>query len=174
MAAQGITMKQVNKYVAPDQFRQEQVLPFGTVIAYTDNKSGWLAVPQGVQNMPPEILKQAQGELFRQLPALLLATGRTVNAVEENTVEIAAGSERVRVVIDPATGLPARMLYRGTGETGAPTEVSESFSDWRVVDGLRVPFKIVQEEGGKKVAEATATEYKFNSGLTAQELGKRP
>src|SRR5260221_13545450 len=116
MAAQGIMMKQVNKYLVPDQFRQEQVLPFGTIIAYTDNKTGWLAAPQGVQNMPAEVLKQAQGELLRQLQALLLAASRTVSAVDQNTVEISAGTEAVRVAFDPATGLPARLMYRATVE----------------------------------------------------------
>jgi len=124
--------------------------------------------------MPAEVLKQARGELFRVLPAMLLAASRTVNGVDENTVEITGGGETVRLVMDPATGLPARMVYRGMGETGAPTEVVESFSDWREEQGLRLPFKITVEEGGKKVADAVVSGYKINSGLTAQEVGKRP
>jgi hypothetical protein len=86
--------------------------------------------------------------------------------VDENTVEIVDGGQSVRVAFDPATGLPVRMIYDGN--------VTESFSDWREVEGMRLPFKIVVEQGGQKAADATVSEYKINSGLTAQELGRRP
>src|SRR4029077_18071063 len=54
-AAGGFKVKQVSKYLAPDHLRQEQELPFGKIIAYTDGKSGWVATPQGVQPMPADV-----------------------------------------------------------------------------------------------------------------------
>ena len=163
MTAQGTSLKQVTKYIAPDHLRLEQNLPFGLLTIYTDGKSGWMAAPQGVQNLPGEVLKQVQGELFRQPPTLLMA--KTANAVDENTVEIAGGSESVRLSFDPATGLLARMVYDTT---------TEIFSDWRDVDGLKLPHKIVVEENGQKVAEATVTSFVVNGGLRAEDLGRRP
>jgi hypothetical protein len=81
--AGGLKMKQRNRWLAPSHFRQEQELPFGKVVAYTDGKTGWLSTPQGFLPMPPQILKQAQGEVFR-LPVHLLLADRdpslTVNA----------------------------------------------------------------------------------------------
>jgi len=183
-AAGGIRLKLVDMYVAPDQFRQEQELPGAKIIEYSDGKSGFLSTPQGVQPMPAEALKQAQGELFREPYALMLSdrdASRIVNAVGENTVEVAAanGGPKVTVEFDPATGLPARETYTEPGQNGAPAETADIFSDWRTVagntlPGLRLPFKAIQLENGMKILEVTVSEYKINSGLTAAELSKRP
>jgi hypothetical protein len=178
MAAGGLTIKQVNLFLAPTYLRQEQELPFGKMTAFSDGKSGWLAAPpQGVLPMPAEILKQAQGVIFRDLTGLMLSTrdaSRKVNAVGENTVEIAnADGQSVKVEFDPATGLPLKETYAAAGMAGAT--VVETMSDWRDAGGgVKVPFKTVLEQNGQKVAEGTASEFKFNVGLTPEELGKRP
>ena len=48
-----------------------------------------------------------------------------------------------------------------------PTKSSLSFRDWREVNGIRLPYKFVIEQGGQKFAEATVSEWKLNGGLTA-------
>jgi outer membrane lipoprotein-sorting protein len=178
-AAGGIKIKQVNMYLAPGELRQEQELPFGKVIAYTDGKTGWMSTPQGEQPMPAEVLKQAQGEIFREPYALMLSDrdpSRVVNAIGENTVEIstATGGLSVRMEFDPATGLPARETYTDIGSGGAPAETTDIFSEWRDVAGMKLPFKAIQLENGMKMLEVTVSEYKINSGLSAAELSKRP
>jgi predicted Zn-dependent peptidase len=178
-AAGGINIRQVSMYLAPEQLRQEQELPFGKIIAYTDGKSGWLSTPQGVQAMPAEILKQAQGEMFREPYALMLSdrdASRVVNAVGENSIEISAagGGLRVRIEFDPATGLPTRETYTEPGATGAPAETTDIFSDWRDIAGIKMPYKAVQQENGMKTLEVIVSEYKINGGLAAAELSKRP
>ncbi len=111
-AAQGgITMKQTVRYLAPGHFRQDQVLPFGTIVAYINGDAGWLSTPQGTQDMPAQIVKQAQGEVFRNLITLMLSdrlAGRTVNAVSANAVEISGGGQVARLEFD-AAGLPAKL-----------------------------------------------------------------
>jgi len=178
-AAGGIRLKVVSMYLAPDQFRQEQEIPGAKIIEYSDGKSGFLSTPQGVQPMPAEALKQAQGELFREPYALMLSDrdpARVVNAVGENTVEIsvANGGLSVKVEFDPGTGLPAREIYTEPGQNGAPAETTEIYSDWREIAGMKLPFKAIQLENGMKMLEVTVSEYKINSGLTAATLSKRP
>jgi len=176
-AAGGIKIRQVNMYLAPDRLRQEQDMPFGKIIAYTDRKTGWLATPQGVEPMPAEVMEQSQGALFRQPFTLMLSDrddSRMVNAVEENTIEIAAGKFSVRIELDPATGLPARQMYTDIGSGGAPTPTTDSFSDWRETGGVRLPYKVSQQENGIKILEMTLSGYKINSGLSEAELSKRP
>jgi predicted Zn-dependent peptidase len=174
----GLKIGLVNMFLAPDKVRQEQQIPGGKVISYSDGKSGWLATPQGVQPMPAETLKQGQAELFREPLLLLLSDrdpARTVNAIGDNAVEIStAGGLGVRLEFDPATGLPARQTYNGPGVTGAPAEITEIFSDWRETAGIQLAHKVVQQENGVKTLEATVSEYKLNSGLTEAELSKRP
>jgi len=133
--------------------------------------------------MPAEALKQAQGEMFREPYALMLSdrdASRTVNAIDENAVEIsAANGLSVKIEFDPATGLPAREVYIEPGQNGAPAETTDIFSDWREIAGntmagLRLPFKVIQLENGMKMLEVTVSEYKINSGLNVEELSKRP
>jgi zinc protease len=177
-AAGGMKMKQQNRWVAPSTLRQDQVLPIGTIIAFTDGKSGWLSMPQGLMPMPAPVLKQAQGEIFREWLTLVLSdrdASRTITAVAPSAVEIStADGLKVGVEFDEATGLPLRQSYQETGMGGPPSEVKETFSDWRDVGGIKLPFKVLIEQNGKKAGDAVVSEIKLNTGVTAEELGKKP
>ncbi len=175
-SAGGMKVKETTRIVG-DQFRQDQELPFGTMTAYTDGKTGWLASPQGTMAMPPDILKQARGDLFRELPALMLSArdaSRTVNAVGDNAVEISGGGISVKVEFDPATGLPLRETYQEPGPNGAPSQVVETISDWNDAGGVKMPFKIALEQDGRKAGDAVVARYQFNTGLKAEDLAKKP
>ncbi len=159
-----------------EQFRQDQELPMGKIVAYTDGKTGFLITPQGAMGMPAEVLRQARGDMLRELPALMLSTrdsSRTVNAVGDSTVEISGGGLSVKVDFDPATGFPSKLSYQEPGQAGAPSQVTETVSDWRDAGGVKMPFKIVLEQDGKKAGEATVSSYQFNTGLKAEDLGKK-
>lgn len=175
LQANGMKVKQTAQWVAPDTLRQTQELPFGKIIAVWDGKSGWLSTPQGTMPMPPPVQQQVAGELFR-LPFRLFSgtAGQTVNAVGENTLQVSAGKETVRVELDPATGLPARSSYQSIGMQGAPQQVTASYGDWRDVSGLKVPFRVTIEQGGQKFAEGVVSDVKINTGLSAEEVGKKP
>jgi hypothetical protein len=176
-SAGGMTIKQNTRLVG-NQVRVEEELPFGKISIYSDGKSGWMATPQGATALPAEILEQMRGESFRDLVGLVLSirdTTRVVNAVDPNTVQIAtSGGQNVKLAFDPATGLPATQTYQETGQNGAPSQTVEIFSDWRDVAGIKMPFKIVLQQDGKKAGEATAASYQFNSGLKAEDLAKKP
>jgi hypothetical protein len=160
-----------------EQFRQDQELPVGKIVAYTDGKTGFLITPQGTMGMPPEVLRQARGDLFRTLPAVLLSTRdstRTVNAVGDNAVEISGGGVSVKVEFDPATGLPSKLNYQEPGQNGAPSQVVETMSDWRDAGGgLKMPYKVALEQDGRKAGEGTVSGYEFNTGLKAEDLSKK-
>jgi zinc protease len=171
-SAGGMKMRQVIRVLLPNQLREDQALPVGTIVVYSDGKTGWLSTPQGVTPMPGEVLKQAQGEIFRDLIGLMLSSrdaSRTVNAVGENAVQISsADGISVKVEFDPATGLPARETYQETGE------VVEGYSDWRETAGIKMPFKGSLQQDGKKVGDVTVAGYQFNTGLKADDLSKKP
>ena len=99
---------------------------------------------------------------------------RTVSAVGPGAVEISGGGQSVRVEFDEATGLPLRQIYQETGMGGAPSEVKETYSDWRDVNGVKLPFKVSIEQNGKNSGEAVVSEIKLNTGLSVDELSKKP
>ncbi len=173
----GMKIRQKSSWIATGAIRQDQVLGAMTIVAYTDGKSGWLAQPQGVMPMPAPVMKQAQGELFREWFSLLLSDrdpSRTVSAAGPNAVEISGPGQSVKVEFDDASSLPLRQIYAETGMDGTPSEVKETFSDWREVNGIKLPFKISIEQNGKNAGEAAIAEIKLNTGLSADELSRKP
>ena len=173
--AQGGVMKakQTNQSVLPSQFRQTQELPFGKMVAYSDGATGWLQTSQGVVPMPADVIQQVQMEVFRQLFGLLLSdrvSTRTVNALGENKLEISdEAGHTVSVELDPASSLPVKQGYVQSGKP-----VLETFSEWRDVDGIKLPFRIVIEQGGAKFADVAVSSWKLNSDLKPEDLSKRP
>ena len=179
MAAQGgMKIKQNNRYLAPGYFRQDQELPFGKISAYTDGKMGWLAMDvsgkKQFQPMPPPVLKQAQGELFRNLLHVMLADrdpSLEMRAAGDQSMEISAkDGESVTIELDPSTGIPSKETYQQAG--GASIE--ETFSDWRDVEGLKMPFKMTLLQNGKPAGELTVTKYELNTGLKVEDLSQKP
>ena len=174
------TFRQINTYVAPNHLKMEQVVGAMQITMYTDGSMGWVAQGQQSQNLPPQLLPQLRGELFRQLIPLMLSdrdTSRRVNAVGDDAVEISgplgSGTESVRVEFDSETGYPSRLVYQTQGAPGAGSEAVEVLSDWRDVNGVKLPFVIEQTDGGNPAGSAQAT-YEMNVGVSADELSLRP
>jgi zinc protease len=168
-------VKQTNSYLAPSTMRQDIELPFGKQSVYSDGAAGWLAGFQGVQALPPAVVKQVRGEVFRQIVRLALSDrdpDLTVNYVGDGKLDISSkAGESVRVEIDPKTGMPLKIAYQQEGGQG---NVVQEYSDWRDVSGIRLPFAWTITQAGKKYASATIDDYKVNSGLTAEVLSKKP
>ncbi len=175
--AGGLKSAQVNYWLAPGIFRQENVLPFGKVVAYSDGKSGWLHSPQGPMPLAGAQLKQVQSEIFRNYVGLLQSDqhpDRTVSLTGPDTLTISdKAGESVELKIDPATRLISSESYRQMQPAGPPSEVSIALSDFRDVDGLKLPFKMTLSQGDNKVAEAVVSEYKLNSGIKPEDLARQ-
>jgi zinc protease len=175
----GATMKvkQTNSFIVPWTVRQDNELPFLKQSVYSDGASGWLSGMQGVQNLTAPVLKQIRGEAFRQLASLAMSDrdpNRTVNYVGEGVIEISSkDGESVRLSVDEKTGLPLKVAYQQSPAEGG-TSIEEIFSDWRDVNGIRLPFQWTTMQGDKKFAGVTVQDYKINSGLTVETLGTRP
>jgi zinc protease len=174
--AGGLKMKQHNRYLAPAYFRQDLELPFGKISTFSDGKTGWQSNPRGVTPMAPAVLNQIRGVVFRNLPRAVLADrdgAMKVNAVGQDTVEISSSDGRVLKLKFDATGLPASESYQEAGPTG-PASIEESFSDWRDVNGVKLPFKKTILQGGKHFADVSIQEYQLNSGVKPEELSQKP
>ncbi|MEB2359879.1 MAG: insulinase family protein [Bryobacteraceae bacterium] len=164
-------------WLAPNVFRQQQVLPFGKITAFYDGAAGWIASPQGINPIAGPVLNQVRSEMFRVFYPLMLSDrnpDRTVHSAAPGEVEISdKQGNSVRLTIDETTGLPIRRSYRTTGQQG-PVEVEEVLSEWKEVDGVQLPFRIVVNQGGKKFSEAAIREIRINTGLKQEELSKQP
>lgn len=170
-------VKQTTSFIVPSVFRQDNELAVFKQSVYSDGTSGWLAGMQGIQNLPPPVLKQIHGEAFRLLVRLAVSDrdpDRTVSLASPGVLEISSkDGESVRLTIDEKTGLPEKLGYQQSPAEGGAA-VEEIFSDWRDIGGLHLPFQWDVMQKGKKFAGVSVQDYKINSGLTAEALGTKP
>jgi len=178
IAPGGGRVKVTQRWLASGAIRQESESSAGWVKVFWDGKYGWMATPRETAVLNGPLLKQIRGDLFRMYYSLLLSdrlAGRTVNAVDNGTVEISDPSgEVVRIVCDPESGLPSRLLFESVNAAGPSVSVSEQFSDFRDVAGVRVPYKMTITQGGQKFADMVVTDLRVNTGIKVEELQKRP
>ena len=67
----------------------------------------------------------------------------------------------MRVYVDSVTHLITRVV--GTFGAGqGTTELAAEFSDYRTVEGIKVPFRVVNFSGTNKIAETLVVEVRFN------------
>jgi hypothetical protein len=52
--------------------------------------------------------------------------------------------------------------------------VDEEYSDFREVNGIKVPFHVTYHQGGKHLADTTVSQFQINSGLHLEDLERRP
>lgn len=164
--------------ILPNQVRQEQELPFGKVIAAYDGQTGFLVAPgaPGPQPMPAPVVKQVRDELFSTLVVLLQSdtiAGRTVNAVNETTIEVTdADGNAAKVEIDAATGLPAKLTVEVMGPQGKMA-VDRVYADWKDVNGLKFPHKTTILQGGKAAGVTISETIQTNTGVKPEEIMKK-
>jgi hypothetical protein len=174
----GAKIVQTDKWIAPTNFRQDATLPAGRVTAYTDGKVGWISTPQGWGPLTGVQRSQVFGDLFRVYYRMLLSDrieGRAVNAIDGNSVQITDPTGQVASVeFDAQTHLPIRASYDTQQAGGAPIYSEDVYEDFREIGGVKVPFKITINQGGRKFADVVVKDYKINTGLVPLELARRP
>ncbi|MGB7762730.1 MAG: pitrilysin family protein [Bryobacteraceae bacterium] len=168
---------ETDRWIAPSHLRQDSQQTTGPIYSYSDGKIGWMSTPRGTGPLSGAILKQVRSEVFHVYFSLLQAGGEggpSVVAVDDRTVEISNGEQIVRLVIDPATGLPQQLLYDSPQPNGPALSMEEEYSDFREVNGIQVPFHVTYHRGGKYLAESAVREYRINVGLHLEDLERRP
>ena len=142
---------------------------------YCDGKLGWFSAPRGAGPLRGALLQEMRNEVFHIYFSLLLAGDEAnVAAVDDRTVEISAGDQTVRLVIDPATALPHQLLYDSPQPNGPAQPMEEEYSNFREVDGIQVPFHVTYHQGGKYLAESAVSQLQINTGLQLEDLERRP
>jgi len=167
-----------DRWLAPETFRQDQVISGQEVSVFYDGKIAWLAQPARSMALPPSMLEQIRGEQFRLLFRLALSDqteGRTVSYIGSGILHIAgSGGSWVRLAVDENTHLPKRFTYRLTEGQRVPITMEESLEDWREVDGVKMPGRIVTRQNRLVFSDFHVVELLLNSGLPSKELERRP
>jgi zinc protease len=177
-AGGGMTASEMERWMAPGNIREEGDTAQGRVVVYSDGKSGWVTRGRASGILLGTQLKALQGDLFRAYFSLLLSdrvAGRTVSALDEDTIEIAsADGLAVQIAVNPETGLPERFSYLQPLASGPPALIQETITQFGEVAGLRVPYQHSTRREGNAFSESSVKEFKVNSGLVLTDLERRP
>jgi hypothetical protein len=168
---------ETDHWIAPSHLRQEGVTTRnGTIVRYTDGTNGWISNGRASAGLNGPGLKHTLSDLLRVPVSLLLSDrvpGRTVNALDDRTVEITEQDRIARIVLDPETGLPATILYEAPVDQGPAYQFQEDLSNYRNVNGIQLPYAVHIIQNGLPFADGV-TEYKLNQGLKPEVLQRRP
>jgi zinc protease len=176
VSAGGAQIAMTERWLAPGYLRQDSTSATGKLSVYCDGKMGWIASANVAHALTGVQLRQEQSDLFRIVLPLMLSDrvpARQLNAVDDETVEISQGKDSVRLVFDPDTGLPKNALYEAITAAGM-LPVIETYSDYRDLNGLKIPYKVAITLSGKKYQDLTMKSMQINTGLKVADLEKRP
>jgi len=167
--------------VYPDRVYQSMLTPMGAVAMALVGEEGWMKSPQGTMPMQDAIKKNIKESLLRD-PVFLFAHARglRVQHLGERTFAdgkaidlLVAGREGTfHLYLDPVTNMPKGASYQTVGREG-PANVEEVYSDYRDVSGVKMPFKTVASQDGKKVSETTFKEMRVNGPVDRKWFDKK-
>jgi hypothetical protein len=160
----------------PNRVRVETKLPDLLSIQVYDGEHAWVRDPQGLHDVPERFVRDLQSSLRRDTIALLLAavdgsvSVRALQEIRSDTgivqqgLELTGpGLEPVVLYINPSTGLIAKQTYVAGGP-GQPI-IEESFSDYRVVDGVQVAHTAAVRRAGQLMLERRVNVISINPPL---------
>ncbi|WP_233992640.1 M16 family metallopeptidase [Salinibacter altiplanensis] len=165
----------------PNQLRTEVSTAMGNITVVNDGETMKMKTPQGTRTAPPSARGQIMGQLWRSLPYLMASLdheGLTVAAEGETTVDgtryrVAdvqppAGSEYT-LYLHAETMRPERLTLEQTNpQTGQQVSVTQTFTDFREVSGVRLPFttETIQSTGdGENTVTANIQSLDINADL---------
>ena len=156
----------------PDKMRVER----GPLTIVTDGETVKMKKGEQTRTLPSSMKGRITAQLWRSLPYLMAnldRDGLSVKAQGEKTVD---GTAYQAVRVDPPTGggytlyldaetMQPRRMKREATRRGKTTTVRQTFSDYREVQGMTVPFKTVTKQGGRTI-NATLQSLKVNVDMT--------
>ncbi len=158
----------------PDRYRVDADMPGGKVAQVYADGHYWIQDARGVNELPPDARGPIQSSVQRDLVRVLVkaATGklvvRDVDSDEDpslGAIEVSgAGMSPLTLFVNRDNGLIERARY-----VAAPGEgrSEETYSDYRNVNGVQVPFHTVVRRAGLSPLERDVKTVRFNVPLPA-------
>jgi hypothetical protein len=168
----------------PNRAHIETRLPDATVVQVYDGARAWVKDPNGLHDVPEQMVQELRLGLRRDTIAALLAAydgrlrarilpdvkvegGKIHHALELSAHDL----DPLVLYIDPESHLVARQTYVAGG-AGQPL-VEELFSDYKPVDGVQIAFTATVRRGQQTVIERKVVDLRINDPLDPA-LFRRP
>jgi outer membrane lipoprotein-sorting protein len=155
----------------PDQLRTELSTPMGKITVVDNGQTMKMKTPRGTQTAPPPVRNQVTGQLWRSVPYLMANLDHQKLSFRARSDTTMGGTTYRRVRVEPPTGSaftlqlnaetmrPERLTLQTTNpRSGQTVRVTQSFSDYREVSGMMLPYKTeTTQSAGQKEQTSTAT-----------------
>ncbi len=160
----------------PDAERMEMTTAMGAMVQGYDGTSGWM-------QMGPQTMDDAKGQMKERhsygydLLRKVGQPGYTAHALPDepvagkpaHVVEVAdAQGHTTRFYLDPGTNQVLKSVYETNGQ-----KIETSYSDYRDVNGVKVPFKTDVSQDGTPVLKVELSDVQVNAPVDAG-LFKKP
>ncbi|MGE0445068.1 MAG: M16 family metallopeptidase [Vicinamibacterales bacterium] len=170
--------------VYPGKFRVDATVNGAEVVQVFNAGAAWVRDPGGVHDAPTAMRDDFAAAVERDIIPLLIAAaeGRVTARLlpDEGRGDAALKVLELRGPQLPPTRLyinqqmlVARQAYSTPGPDGTPVQVEELFSDYRPVEGIRVPFEASVRRDGRPLLDRTLTRMVIN-GPVDDTLFARP
>ncbi|HKI86983.1 MAG TPA: pitrilysin family protein [Thermoanaerobaculia bacterium] len=162
----------------PAKLRQEVILPMGKIVTVVTASDAWIETPRGVQTLPASRAAEARKALNHDPVALLRHRGEpgfeaavtgegTAGTVAVKEVTVSYNGSATNLGIDPESGRILTASFQGTGMSGAPGKIFETYSDFRETGGLTLPFASEKTFNGDKMSSSKTSSIKVNGEIPA-------
>jgi hypothetical protein len=126
----------------PDHFRVEAGAGDSLMVTGFDGTAAWTRDARRTLEVPREAAAEAQSNLDRDVIRLLIAGkdgAMDVRRLPDGSLEFSGrGMSAVVLTIDPVSNRVTKESF--AGGRGGQALIDESFSDYRAVDGVQMPF----------------------------------
>ena len=157
----GNQVKSILVLALPDSLRQEIIRPTFTLTSVIAPSESFIFVNNTARPMPEANRTAIYKDLYRDPIFLFRARTRPdfkAWLASDNRVEIELPEfTNTTLGIDPATGRIVNQTYRGRGPGGLVGEIVISYSDFRTVEGLILPFKTTATFDGQPFPALSGT-----------------
>ena len=160
-----------------NKIRQDISIMGMNIIQAYNGKTGWMVDPMtgAIVDMPDAVLEQFKREALGNDALLnpgkygITFTFEGRESVEGKEYLLLKQTHRdgfeTTMYVDPDTFLVHKTMGMTVTETLEKTDQETTLSDYRDVDGTKVPFSVKIKQGGVEYAEITMTEYTYDANL---------
>jgi hypothetical protein len=160
-------------------------MAMGEMTSGFDGTSGWMKSPMGTQDLPASQKEELAKSMTLNTYVLLKGIDGPDYTVQffkddklnDKPVQVVIvrhkqSSNSVRVYVDPQNSIVVKRVSRGRTMQGL-ADLEELLSDYRDVDGVKIPFKVETYADGKRQSLTTISSVKINSGVK-DDVFKKP
>lgn len=170
------------RWIRPNYLRLDQLgHDNNTYVLFFDGTSGWEILPdKKVLDLVGDELKFAQGYLLHLDFKMWLADRDpryVITSPSKNILRISDKNDVTNardVTLDPNSFLPIKQTAAPHQHPSREERTETRFEEWKMVQGIQFPHRILMTKNGKPIAVITVDQIKLDSGMTPEGLATKP